>query len=110
MLCLPAGIGRAADWPMNIVNRLNLPCRGRRVRTNAPPEPVEVAPLAGISRSAPLSILLTVFWEPEQDEGGPAAVAQALFIEATDTIELLRSLLEPATKGGLEDVKPKGHA
>jgi hypothetical protein len=37
-------------------------------------------------------------------------VAQALFVEAADMIELLRSLLGPATEGGLEDVKPDGRA
>jgi len=43
----------------------------------------------------------------EHDGGIPAAEAQALFIEAADAIELLRSLLEPATEDGLEDMKPE---
>ncbi|MCB5176420.1 hypothetical protein [Microvirga lenta] len=46
----------------------------------------------------------------DHDEGIPAADAQALFLEAAEMIEMLRSLLEPVTDGGLEDLEPKGRA
>jgi len=46
----------------------------------------------------------------EHDEGIPAAEAQALFLEAADMIEFLRSLLESDTEGGLEEMKPEGRA
>ena len=36
--------------------------------------------------------------------------AQALFIEAADEIEYLRSLLEPLDETGLEDAPPQGRA
>jgi hypothetical protein len=35
---------------------------------------------------------------------------QALLIEAAETIEFLRSLLEPLEEVGLEDLPPKGSA
>jgi hypothetical protein len=46
----------------------------------------------------------------ESDEGLPVDEAQALFIEAAETIEFLRSLLEPLQESGLEDLPPKGSA
>ena len=46
----------------------------------------------------------------EHDAGIPPTEAQALFHEAEHAIELLRSLLEPATEGGLEEIKPEGSA
>jgi len=46
----------------------------------------------------------------EHDEGIPPAEAQALYIEAAEMIEMLRSLLEPADEDGLDRMKPQGTA
>ena len=46
----------------------------------------------------------------ESDEGLPLNEAQALFIEAAETIEFLRSLLKPLDGLGLEDMHPRGMA
>jgi hypothetical protein len=46
----------------------------------------------------------------ESDEGLRVDEVQALFIEAAETIEFLRSLLEPLEDAGLEDLPPKGSA
>lgn len=46
----------------------------------------------------------------ESDEGLPAGEVEALFIEAAETIEFLRSLLEPLQEVGLEDLPPRGRA
>lgn len=43
----------------------------------------------------------------EHDNGIPPVEAQALFIEAAETIEMLRSLLEPMKEDGLEDMRSK---
>jgi hypothetical protein len=40
----------------------------------------------------------------------PLEEERALFIEAAETIEVLRSLLEPLKDVGLEDLPPKGSA
>jgi hypothetical protein len=40
----------------------------------------------------------------------PLNEVQALLIEAADTIEFLRSLLEPVEEVSLEDLPPKGRA
>ncbi|WP_404295413.1 hypothetical protein ACD578_28160 (plasmid) [Microvirga sp. RSM25] len=40
----------------------------------------------------------------------PLDEGQALLIEAAETIEFLRSLLEPVEEVGLEDLPPKGNA
>jgi hypothetical protein len=40
----------------------------------------------------------------------PHNEVEALLIEAADTIEFLRSLLEPLEEVGLEDLPPKGWA
>jgi hypothetical protein len=42
----------------------------------------------------------------ESDEAHPLNEVPALFIEAADTIEYLRSLLEPLDDIGLEDLPP----
>ncbi|WP_162820335.1 hypothetical protein [Microvirga calopogonii] len=46
----------------------------------------------------------------EKDEALPLNEVQALFIEAADEIEYLRSLLEPFDEIGLEGVPPQGRA
>ena len=46
----------------------------------------------------------------EHDEGIPPAEAQALFIEAAEMIEMLRSLLEPVGDSDLEGMRPQGRA
>jgi hypothetical protein len=46
----------------------------------------------------------------EREENLPLGEAQALFIEAAEAIEFLRSLLEPLEDVGLEDLPPKGSA
>jgi hypothetical protein len=40
----------------------------------------------------------------------PQNEVEALLIEAADTIEFLRSLLEPLEDVGVEDLPPKGRA
>lgn len=102
---------RAADWPMSIVDWLDLAGTGHRVLTDTPPEPLEVTAMAGTGRSGPSpDIVDRLLAAAEQDEGVPTALAQALFIEAADAITLLRSLLEPGSEGRLEDMKPEGPA
>ena len=44
----------------------------------------------------------------EHDEGIDPAEAQALFIEAADTIEMLRDLLEVPEEPDLAFIKPMG--
>ena len=46
----------------------------------------------------------------ESDEVLPPNEVQALFIEAAETIEFLRSLLKPLDELDLEDLPPKGNA
>lgn len=46
----------------------------------------------------------------EHDEGLPVDETQALFIEAAETIEFLRSLLEPLDEIKVEDLPPRGSA
>jgi hypothetical protein len=46
----------------------------------------------------------------ECDGDLPPEEVRALFIEAADTIEFLRSLLEPFDELSLEDLPPKGSA
>ena len=46
----------------------------------------------------------------EQDGGIDPFEAQALFIEAADEIEHLRSLLDPTIEGDLDLIEPKGRA
>jgi hypothetical protein len=46
----------------------------------------------------------------EHDEGLPLNEAQALFIEAAETIEFLRSLLAPLEEMELKDMPPRGSA
>jgi hypothetical protein len=46
----------------------------------------------------------------EREGDLPRDELQALLIEAADTIEFLRSLLEPMEDVGLEDLPPKGSA
>jgi hypothetical protein len=46
----------------------------------------------------------------ECEEDLPLGEVQALLIEAAETIEFLRSLLEPLEEVGLEDLPSKGNA
>jgi len=46
----------------------------------------------------------------ESDEVLPPNEVQALFIEAAETIEFLRSLLKPLDELDLEDLPPRGNA
>ncbi|WP_404290617.1 hypothetical protein ACD578_02650 [Microvirga sp. RSM25] len=46
----------------------------------------------------------------EREGNLPLGEAQALLIEAAETIEFLRSLLGPLEDVGLEDLPPKGSA
>lgn len=59
----------------------------------------------------PAADLVDRLWDAsEHDDGIPPAEAQALFIEAAEMIEMLRSLLEPMKEKGLEDMRPQGSA
>jgi len=64
-----------------------------------------------MERSMPVPDLVDRLWEAsERDEGLPPAEAKALFIEAAEMIEMLRSLLEPMKEEGLQDMRPQGNA
>jgi hypothetical protein len=59
----------------------------------------------------PVPDLVDRLWSASEHEDGiPPAEAQALFIEAAEMIEMLRSLLEPLKEEGLEDMRPQGRA
>jgi hypothetical protein len=59
----------------------------------------------------PIPDLVNRLWTAsEHDEGLPPAEAQALFVEAAEMIEMLRSLLDPVGESGLEDMQPQGRA